>query len=86
MLVVPASSRDRYREEFRTELAELSVASQIAEALSLLAGSFALRAALNSQELPTLVEARRDWRCRLGRHRWVGRESDNPEMRGVGFL
>ncbi len=86
VLVLPSHTRDRYREEFRTELAELSVAAQVAQALSLLAGSVALRAALSSQELPTLGSTRRDWRCRLGRHRYVGRESDNPEMRGVGYL
>jgi len=84
--VLPAHARDRYREEFRTELAELSVPAQIAQALSLLAGSVALRTALTSRELPTLGGTRRSWRCRLGRHRYIGRESDNPEMRGVGYL
>jgi len=86
VLVLPAAARDRYREEFRTEIAEVAVAAQVAQALSLLAGSVALRAALNSHELPTLGSTRRSWRCRLGRHRYVGRESDNPEMRGVGYL
>ena len=86
VLVLPAPARDRYREEFRTELAELGGLSQVAEAFSLLAGSVALRSALSSQELPVMGGARRDWRCRLGRHRYVGRESDNPEMRGVGHL
>jgi len=86
ILVLPAHARDRYREEFRTELAELSVAAQIAQASSLLVGSVALRTALTSRELPTLGSTRRSWRCRLGRHRYIGKESDNPEMRGVGYL
>jgi hypothetical protein len=86
VMVLPAAARDRYREEFRTELAEVGVAAQVAQASSLLAGSVALRAALNSRAVPTLGPTRRDWRCRLGRHRYVGKESDNPEMRGIGYL
>jgi len=86
VLVLPADARDRYREEFRTDIAEYAVAAQVTQALSLLAGSVALRAALSSRAAPTLGPTRRDWRCRLGRHRYVGRESDNPEMRGVGYL
>jgi len=86
VIVLPAHARDRYREEFRTELAELSVAAQVVQAFSLLVGSGALRVALSSREVSTLGNSRRDWRCRLGRHRYVGRDSDNPEMRGVGYL
>src|SRR6195952_5887277 len=66
VLVLPTHARDRYREEFRTEIAELAVAAQVAQAVSLLAGSVALRSALSSREAPTLGPTHRDWRCRVG--------------------
>jgi len=39
---LPAPSRDRYREEFRAEFAELGWSSQFFQAGTLLAGSFSL--------------------------------------------
>jgi hypothetical protein len=27
-----------------------------------------------------------DWRCHLGRHHYVTKEDDNPEMRGQSYL
>ena len=86
ILVLPADSRDRYREEFRTELAELDWQWQVPQAASLLIGSVALRHALNERDLPDVVVEKADWRCRLGRHRYVVRQDDNPEMRGRGYL
>lgn len=86
VLVLPADARDRYREEFRTELAELGWQWQVPQAASLLAGSIALRQALNERDLPDQVVDKVDWRCRLGRHRYVVRQDENPEMRGRGYL
>ena len=84
--VLPADSRDRYREELRTELAEFGWQWQVPQAISLLVGSIALRRALNERDLPDSIVEKRDWRCRLGRHRYVVRQDDNPEMRGRGYL
>jgi hypothetical protein len=28
----------------------------------------------------------KDWRCRAGRHHWIGVQDDNPEMRGQAHL
>jgi len=27
-----------------------------------------------------------DWRCHVGRHHFVGRQDDNPEVRGGAYL
>jgi hypothetical protein len=86
VLVVPAGSRDRYREEFRSELAELGWASQVFQAGSLLVGSVSLRKALSGVDVIEDLTARLDWRCRLGRHRYLRVQDDNPEMRGRGYL
>ena len=32
------------------------------------------------------AQVKKDWRCRMGRHHYVGVQDDNPEMRGRGFL
>jgi len=86
VLVLPADTRDRYREEFRTELCELGRISQFPEAASLLRGSIALRQALREREMPDTDHAKMDWRCHLGRHHYVRELDDNPEVRGQSVL
>ena len=86
LTVLPADARDRYREEFSTELAELGTVSQLVQSASLLVGSVSLRKALTDRDLPDAATVRVDWRCRLGRHRYVVRQDDNPEMRGRRYL
>lgn len=87
LLALPPAARDRYREEFRSELCELGAPAQLAQAAGLLAGAIPLRNALSERELPAAVVVdRRDWRCRIGRHRFVVRQDDNPEMRGRAYL
>jgi hypothetical protein len=86
VMVLPGDTRDRYREEFRTELSELGGAAQIAEAASLLRGAFALRQALEEREMDKIGIPKTDWRCHLGRHRYVRKVDDNPEVRGQSVL
>ena len=86
VLVLPHDVRDRYREEFRTELSELGALAQIGQAISLLAGSLALRQALQERDVLVVPQVKRQWRCRLGRHHYVGVQDDNPEMRGQAYL
>lgn len=86
VLVLPAATRDRYREEFRTELCELGRMAQIPEAASLLRGSVALRQALKEREMSDTDHAKLDWRCHLGRHHYVPKPDDNPEVRGQSVL
>ena len=86
VLVLPAASRDRYREEFRAELAELPLMSQVFQAGTLLGGSFSLRKALRSVDVIEDLTSARDWRCRLGRHHYLPAQDDNPEMRGRHYL
>jgi hypothetical protein len=86
VVVLPPDVRDRYREEFSTELAELGRLSQVTQSGSLLMGSISLRNALTDRDLPELGTARVDWRCRMGRHRFVMLQDDNPEMRGRHYL
>jgi hypothetical protein len=86
VLVVPAPSRDRYREEFRAELPELGLLSQVFQAGTLLVGSVSLRQALiNVDGIEDLV-LKKDWRCRLGRHQYMPVQDDNPEMPKHPFL
>ena len=59
---------------------------KLAQAGSLLVGAIPLRNALNERDLPDSVVEKPDWRCRIGRHRYVGQQDDNPEMRGRGYL
>ena len=70
VLVLPAASRDRYREEFRSELAELPLWSQLFQAGTLLVGSLPLRKALRQVDVIEDLTSARDWRCRLGRHHY----------------
>ena len=34
----------------------------------------------------TAAELTGDWRCHVGRHHYTGKQDDNPEMRGGGYL
>jgi hypothetical protein len=86
VLVIPADARDRYREEFRTELSEISPVSQITNAASLLRGSFSLRYALKERTVTFAGNDRMDWRCRIARHHYIAKQDDNPEMRGLIYL
>ncbi len=86
VLVLPAASRDRYREEFRSELAELPLWSQLFQAGTLLVGSLPLRKALRQVDVIEDLTSARDWRCRLGRHHYLPAQDDNPEMRGRHYL
>ncbi len=86
VLVLPADTRDRYREEFRTELCELGRISQLPEAASLLRGSIALRQALKDRKMTDTDHTKLDWRCHLGRHHYVRKVDDNPEVRGQYVL
>ena len=70
--VLPRDHRDRYREEFRTELCELGGPGQVAAAASLLRGCLSLRYALLNGQFAAQVMARRSMRCRLGRHDYAG--------------
>ena len=36
--------------------------------------------------MTTTEDLHADWRCHVGRHHFVGRPDDNPEMRGGGYL
>ncbi len=86
VLVLPGVSRDRYREEFRAELAELAWTSQVFQAGTLLMGSFSLRKALGQVDVIEDLTMARSWRCRLGLHRYLPVQDDNPEMRGRAYL
>jgi len=79
---LPAIARDRYREEFRTELCELTPMQQVGQAAGLVVGSMALRRALTARDVPLTERAATSWKCRIGRHAYVGRRDDNPEMPG----
>src|SRR6478672_3573726 len=70
--VLPRDHRDRYREEFRTELCELGGPGQVAAAAGLLRGCLSLRYALLNGQFAAQVMARRSMRCRLGRHDYAG--------------
>lgn len=83
---LPAPSRDRYREEFRAELAELGWAPQVFQASTLLIGSVSLRKALSGVDVIEELTIRKDWRCRLGRHHYFRIKDDNPEMPERWFL
>jgi hypothetical protein len=82
VIVLPRDTRDRYREEFRTELCELRTPAQIVQAAGILACSLQLRRALGDRDVVVTETMKRDWRCRIGRHSYVRRRDDNPEMYG----
>ncbi|MET0865518.1 MAG: hypothetical protein ABWZ98_14395 [Nakamurella sp.] len=86
IVLLPSNARERYREEFRTELAELGFGQQMAQAGSLLVGAFALRRALQDRETALEEATPKSLLCRLGRHRYVRRNDDNPERRGRPYL
>ena len=72
VLALPTDARDRYREEFRTELCELGGPGQVSAAASLLRRCLSLRYALLNGQFAAQVMARRSMRCRLGRHDYTG--------------
>jgi len=74
--------RDRYREEFRSELSELRWPAQMWQAGSIVMGAGALRHALMAREVTMTEKAHRDWRCRIGRHAYIGLRDENPELYG----
>ncbi len=86
LLVLPAPSRERYREEFRSELSELNAFSQLFQAGTLLVGSVSLRKALSGMDVIEDLTVTLSLRCRLGRHRYMPVQGDNPEMRGHRYL
>ncbi len=86
VLVLPADARDRYREEFRGEISGLGAVAQLPESLSLLLGSYSLRSALKEREMTVTQPLKQDWRCHLGRHHFIVKPDDNPEVRGQTVL
>ena len=74
--------RDRYREEFRSELSELRWPAQMWQAGSIVMGAGALRHALMAREVTMTEKAHRDWRCRIGRHAYIALRDENPELYG----
>ena len=72
VLVLPGDARDRYREEFRTELAELGPLSQFGQAASLLAGSISLASPCRSATWSLSKRSEEAGRCRMGLHHYVG--------------
>jgi hypothetical protein len=83
---IPMVFRDRYREEFGAELADLRPPAQVFHAGSLLVGSVSLRRALSQVNVIEDLTVQRSRRCRLGRHHYFGVADDNPEVRGRLFL
>ncbi|MET0966985.1 MAG: hypothetical protein ABWZ02_11330 [Nakamurella sp.] len=84
--VLPRNARERYREEFRAELAELGFGQQTMQAGSLLVGATALRSALQDRVGDLEKATPKSLLCRLGRHSYVRRNDDNPERRGLPYL
>ena len=84
--LLPGNARERYREEFRTELAELTFRQQTVQAGSLVVGAVALRRALQDKENALEQATSKSLLCRLGRHRYVRRNDENPERRGLPYL
>jgi hypothetical protein len=84
--LLPRSTRERYREEFRTELAELGVGQQTMQAGSLLVGAVALRRALQDTMGDLEKATPTSLLCRLGRHSYLRLNDDNPERRGMPYL
>lgn len=86
VLLLPAGHRVRYDDEFRAELVEVPLPRRTAHAFSLLLGAIPLRRALTDLGPTTVRTPSRDWRCRIGRHRWTMRGDDNPENRRAMHL
>ncbi len=83
VLPLPSGFRDRWSDEYRAEIIDLSRTRQIGEAASALSGFFALRSALTAdpEDSPVITTS---WSCRVGRHRYQRSErgqpnEDNPE-------
>jgi hypothetical protein len=80
VLPLPSGTRDRWSDEYRADIIDLSRTRQIGEAASALAGSFALRSALTADPVGSPVITT-SWSCRIGRHRYQTVNEDNPENR-----
>ncbi len=80
VLPLPSGSRDRWSDEYRAEIFDLSRTRQILAAASAMSGSFALRSALiaDPEGIPARMMSRS---CRIGRHRYQTINQDNPENR-----
>jgi hypothetical protein len=87
-LVLPRSTRDRYRQEFVAELYGLSRTRQLRHAAGVLSRSWALRAAISGLpgaaadiEIVFPRRRRRPLYCRLIRHYWVDLSSEDGSSR-----
>ncbi len=85
VLVLPGDARDRYREEFSTELCELRTLGQLGQALTLLVGAIPLRQALQERDVIVTPQVKKDWRCRIGRHHYVGCAGRQPRNARTGL-
>jgi hypothetical protein len=83
---LPAASRDRYRDELRAELCCLRRRGQISEAASALAGSLALRHAIQEDDMTPGLSSNKYFACRIGRHRYELVSGDNAENRADRHL
>jgi len=81
VLPLPATSRDRWSDEYRAEIFGLNRTRQVAEAASALVGSFALRSALKATDSDSILTTTTGWSCRVGRHHHQTVNQDNPENR-----
>jgi hypothetical protein len=72
----------RYREEFTAELDSLARSRQLRHAVSVLAGSIALRRSLVRTDPEAGIATARDWRCRLRWHHFQARS--DPHVRPDG--
>jgi hypothetical protein len=87
--VLPRATRDRYRQEFLAELYGLRRSRQLRHAFRVLSRCWALRAAINTPSDATAADMeivfprrrRRSLYCRLIRHYWVDRSSEDGGSR-----
>ena len=80
VLPLPSDFRDRWSDEYRAEIIDLSRTRQIGEAVSALSGSFALRSALTADP-ETVPPSRRAGPAESGATVTRGVNEDNPENR-----
>lgn len=81
---LPPQHRTRYTLEFLAELHGMRRAAQVTYAAALLLHSWRLGAALSEPDPAVAVEggaATKDWRCRLGFHRYARKV--NPDAVGA---
>ncbi len=79
--MLPAEHRDRYSDELRADLCLVGKGRQMSYALGMLAGAPSLRHAVKAQDDESAARSVTYWKCRLGRHRYVVVNDDNPEFR-----